>query len=124
MDTTVRDGQRPQRPEVASAELSQLLPRPITVGRPTGGHLAGRDFFLAGYSLRDVANGTRNYAMGLRRRMNALGGREGDGTSQTEAERGFVDREVAPLADAAAPQAEAMDGISVISNAAEVTEKT
>ena len=32
--------------------------------------------------VRDVANGTRNFAMGLRRRMNALGGREGgDGVS-------------------------------------------
>lgn len=27
--------------------------------------------------VRDVANGTRNFAMGLRRRMNALGGRDG-----------------------------------------------
>ena len=32
--------------------------------------------------VRDVANGTRNFAMGLRRRMNALGGRDsGDGGS-------------------------------------------
>ncbi|MEP6875326.1 MAG: DUF1845 domain-containing protein [Burkholderiales bacterium] len=32
--------------------------------------------------VRDVANGTRNFAMGLRRRMNALGGRDsGDGAS-------------------------------------------
>ena len=32
--------------------------------------------------VRDVANGTRNFAMGLRRRMNALGGRESaDGVS-------------------------------------------
>ena len=29
--------------------------------------------------VRDVANGTRNFAIGLRRRMNALGGRDGGG---------------------------------------------
>jgi hypothetical protein len=74
--------------------------------------------------VRDVANGTRNFAMGLRRRMNALGGREGDSTSQTDAERGFVDQEVIPPADSAGPQADGMDGIAVVSNATEVTEQT
>ena len=31
--------------------------------------------------VRDIANGARNFAMGLRRRMNAMGGREGEGRS-------------------------------------------
>jgi hypothetical protein len=32
--------------------------------------------------VRDVANGTRNFAMGLRRRMNAMDARTGEGGSQ------------------------------------------
>ncbi len=44
--------------------------------------------------VRDVANGTRNFAMGLRRRMNALGGRDG----------------VDGAADDVAPEAAAVDG--------------
>lgn len=31
--------------------------------------------------VRDIANGARNFAMGLRRRMNAMGAREGEGRS-------------------------------------------
>ncbi|MFZ2973886.1 MAG: DUF1845 domain-containing protein [Ferribacterium limneticum] len=31
--------------------------------------------------VRDIANGARNFAMGLRRRMNAMGGRDGEGRS-------------------------------------------
>lgn len=73
--------------------------------------------------VRDVANGTRNFAMGLRRRMNALGGREDDGPSHTDAERGSVDQEVAPLEDVAAPTAEAADGVAVVSNTAAATEQ-
>lgn len=34
--------------------------------------------------VRDIANGARNLAMGLRRRMNALGGQEGDETRRVE----------------------------------------
>ena len=34
--------------------------------------------------VRDVANGTRNFAMGLRRRMNAMGGRDGEDASPSE----------------------------------------
>lgn len=74
--------------------------------------------------VRDVANGTRNYAMGLRRRMNALGGRESDGATQAEVERGSVDQEAASLADVATPTAEATDGMGVVSNTAEVTEQS
>lgn len=33
------------------------------------------------HQVRDVANGRRNFAMGLRRRMNTLGGREGGDVS-------------------------------------------
>ena len=36
--------------------------------------------------VRDVANGTRNFAMGLRRRMNAMGGRDGEGAAPSEPE--------------------------------------
>lgn len=37
--------------------------------------------------VRDVANGARNFAIGLRRRMNALGNRDGDGADDASAVR-------------------------------------
>lgn len=73
--------------------------------------------------VRDVANGTRNFAMGLRRRMNALGGRDGDGTSQADAERGTAEPEELPPADAEVPPAEGVDGTGVSANTAEVIEQ-
>lgn len=42
--------------------------------------------------VRDVANGARNFAMGLRRRMNALGNRDDEGTERVS---GGVGRDVA-----------------------------
>lgn len=42
--------------------------------------------------VRDVANGARNVAMGLRRRMNALGNRDDEGTERVP---GGVGRDVA-----------------------------
>jgi len=56
--------------------------------------------------VRDVANGARNLAMGLRRRMNALGGREGDETRRVEK----VDRSSSELVIGEA-QAEPDDGM-------------
>jgi hypothetical protein len=73
--------------------------------------------------VRNVANGTRNFAMGLRRRMNALGGREGDGTGRTDIEQGSEGQQVAPLADAMPPAADHVDDIDVISKTVEVIEQ-
>ena len=54
--------------------------------------------------VRDVANGARNFAMGLRRRMNALGGRDevdgaaGSGTTEATAAAGGARAETAVVA--------------------------
>ena len=48
--------------------------------------------------VRDVANGTRNFAMGLRRRMNAMGGRHGEDAEPGEsAADANVQASAAPL---------------------------
>jgi len=73
--------------------------------------------------VRNVANGTRNFAMGLRRRMNALAGREGDGTGEIDAEQVAEGQQVAPLPDAVPPAADDMGGIDLISTAVEITEQ-
>ena len=73
--------------------------------------------------VRDVANGTRNFAMGLRRRMNALGGRDGvdraadDAAPEAAAEASSVigepeaatavEREVSVVAESVAAQVDA-----------------
>jgi len=73
--------------------------------------------------VRNVANGTRNFAMGLRRRMNALGGGEGDGAGETDAERHSGGQEVAPLPDALVPAANGVEGSDDGSKAVEVIEQ-
>ena len=74
--------------------------------------------------VRNVANGTRNFAMGLRRRMNALGGREGDGTGETDvAAQGSGDQQAAPLANAAAPASNDVDDIDVVSKTIEAMDQ-
>lgn len=73
--------------------------------------------------VRDVANGTRNFAMGLRRRMNALGGRDGNGPDKADVELGSADQVVATLAEPAPLQAETVDDAGVVASAAEVTEQ-
>ncbi len=72
--------------------------------------------------VRNVANGTRNFAMGLRRRMNALGGRDDDGPDTADAEMGSADQVVATVAAPVPPQAETMGDTGVVPSAAEVTE--
>lgn len=73
--------------------------------------------------VRDVANGTRNLAMGLRRRMNALGGRDADGISQTDAERDAAGPQDSTALEAPVPPTDGLDGKEVNSNAAEVVEQ-
>ncbi len=73
--------------------------------------------------VRNVANGTRNFAMGLRRRMNALGGRDGDGAGETDAESGSEVQEVAALSDAPVPAANDVEGSDAGPKAVEVIEQ-
>jgi hypothetical protein len=73
--------------------------------------------------VRDVANGTRNFAMGLRRRMNALGGRDGDGTVEKDGEQSSEGQVLAPVADVATAAASDTGGVDVIANVAEVVEQ-
>lgn len=50
--------------------------------------------------VRDIANGARNFAMGLRRRMNAMGARDGEGRSvDGRQETAVVDRADEPRAE-------------------------
>ncbi|MBK7901186.1 MAG: DUF1845 family protein [Betaproteobacteria bacterium] len=50
--------------------------------------------------VRDIANGARNFAMGLRRRMNAMGARDGEGRSADgQQETAVVDRADEPRAE-------------------------
>jgi len=61
--------------------------------------------------VRDVANGTRNFAMGLRRRMNAMGGRDGfDGAADN----------VAPEVAAAAGGVNGEPEVGVVAGGAEL----
>jgi predicted DNA-binding protein (UPF0278 family) len=50
--------------------------------------------------VRDIANGARNFAMGLRRRMNAMGARDGEGRSADGRQKtAVVDRADEPRAE-------------------------
>ena len=75
--------------------------------------------------VRDVANGTRNFAAGLRRRMNALGGHgthAGDDEPMPAAEEGTGDVPASPADDAAAGGSGGVAGLEAVVIDAEVIE--
>lgn len=73
--------------------------------------------------VREVANGARNFAMGLRRRMNALGSRDGEESAGSEAAPEAVEEEGSAISEPAVGVAEEVDrGVSAESEAAQVGE--
>jgi hypothetical protein len=72
-------------------KLDQLMPLLQTLGDPRGAHVRRQlDSQRAALKrqVRNVANGARNFAIGLRRRMNALDARNGESAREdvTDAE--------------------------------------
>jgi hypothetical protein len=70
--------------------------------------------------VRDVANGTRNFATGLRRRMNALGGRDARSEDTGTADAAGDAEETSPSTDLAVPGAVSVDGVDPITPVSEV----
>jgi hypothetical protein len=72
--------------------------------------------------VRNVANGTRNFAAGLRRRMTAMGGHGGRGEDSGNVGTAAGSNETSPAEDAATPGVVSVDGIEAITLDAEVIE--
>ena len=69
--------------------------------------------------------GARNLALGLRRRMNALGGRDGEGATEAEDEGGVGEGVMTSDEDVAvAAEGGVVDAIDVLPLAAEVIEQS
>lgn len=89
-------------------KLDQLMPllQTLEIHEVISAHQVDIQRAALKRQVREVANGARNFAMGLRRRMNALGSRDGDEGAESNAAPEAVEREGGAADQSAAGAAE------------------
>lgn len=86
-------------------KLDQLMPllQTLEIHEVISAQMVDTQRALLKRQVRNVANGTRSLATGLRRRMNAFGGRNGDSTVRTSEAEGMPDSAGDPTDEPRAP---------------------